>query len=172
EIQAHEGVNVVASSAINPRGDKTGRFTGPGPDSTGNSKFTQHYFNPETGKGGGPRTIAEHYLGLKSALESRNRVFSGTTIGGDIGYTAAYFAHFMADMNAPYHILGMPAEEVIDLIKSGKVVIGEEIAGPTGKGAEDWIKAAGYWYEVYKADKTADWFDPWRDTRRRSSLPN
>ena len=161
EIQAHEGVNVIASSAINPLGDKTGMFTGPGPDSAGNSKFTQHYFNPSTGKGGGPRTIAEHYLGLKSALESRNRVFSGLTSGGNIGHTAAYFAHFMADMNAPYHILGMPAEEAVALIKSGKVMIGEEIAGPTGKGPEDWIKAAGYWYEVYKADKTADWFDPW-----------
>ena len=161
EIEAYEGVNVVGSSVLNPFGSGTGMFTGPGPDSAGNSLYTEHYYNPTTGKGGGPKAITEYYLNLKSSLENRNRIFTGATIGGIIGHTTSYFAHYMADMNAAYHINGMPASEAIALINSGKVVIGEDIAGPTGNGAEDWTKTAGYWYDAYKADNTADWYDPW-----------
>jgi hypothetical protein len=161
EIAAYEGVNVVASSALNPFGSGTGMFTGPGPDSAGNSLFTEHYYNPVTGKGGGPKAIANYYFSLKSALESRNRIFTGPTIGANIGHTTSYFAHYMADMSAAFHIFGMPAAEAIALINSGKVVIGEDISGPTGNGAEDWTKTAGYWYDAYKANNTADWYDPW-----------
>jgi hypothetical protein len=47
----------------------------------------------------------------------------------------------MADMSAAFHIFGMPAAEAIALINSGKVIIGEDIAGPTGNGNQAALEA-------------------------------
>ncbi len=167
-ISAYEGVDILASSALNPWGSKTGFFTGPGPDSTGNSHFREHYYNPVTQKGDGPATVALYYQTLRSALLNRRRAISGTAFQANIPHTASYLAHFMADMTAPFHMMGMPGAEAKKILDpggtgkvTGKMLIGEDIAGPTGNGVEDWTKTAAYWYEAVKAEPTADWYDPW-----------
>ena len=167
-IAAYEGVNVLASSALNPLGSGTGFFTGPGPDSVGNSFFREHYFNPVTQKGDGPKAVSEYYQTLRDALLSRYRIYAGTAIGANVPHAASYFAHYMADMNAPYHMMGMPASEAKNILDpngtgkvTGKMLIGEDIAGPTGNGTEDWTSTAKYWYDAVKAEPSADWYDPW-----------
>ncbi|MBN1938631.1 MAG: VWA domain-containing protein [Candidatus Aminicenantes bacterium] len=165
-IAGYEGVNIVASSALNPFGSGTGFFTGPGPDSKGNSHYSEHYYNPVTDKGGGPAAVSQYYETLRDAFLTRNRIYTSGSIGVNVPHTASYFAHYMADMNAVYHVMGMPAAEAEALLApgsrtGGRMLIGEDVSGPTGNGTEDWTRTANYWLAAYKADPETNWYDPW-----------
>lgn len=153
QVLAHEGVNWVMSLF------EGGFLTGPGPDSAGNSMYTEHYYNPRTNKGGGPGACATYYKALVASLEARHNI--GPTLTTVVEHDAAYLAHFIADMSVPYHINGMPAAEALAKIRAGDGMLGEDIVGPTGKGPEDWLRIMKAWESYYKKHKDANWFDPW-----------
>lgn len=154
-IKANEGVNWVASHA------EGGFLSGPGPDSTGNSDYSWHYYNPNTKKGAAPATAARYYIHLRKHMDHINRLAQDPTAKGSAAHNAAYMAHFLADMSVPYHLTGMPAAEALAKIEAGDFMLGEDIVGPTGKGPENWKNVMLAWKNYYANHPDADWFDPW-----------
>lgn len=78
---------------------------GGGPDVKGRTRDGEHYYNPKiTGKnkGGAPASVGKYYSILVERM-----------LGGQEGVSAeqgaAWAAHFLADMNVPYHVVGIPA---------------------------------------------------------------
>ena len=81
--------------------------SGPGPDSEGRTMYSEHYFNPklsENGLGGAPDAVARHHDALVQGILDSDKNASAKG--------AAYSAHFLADMQVPYHVTGMPRSEV------------------------------------------------------------
>lgn len=78
---------------------------GGGPDVKGRTRDGEHYYNPRIkgkNKGGAPASVGKYYSMLVKRM-----------LGGQEGVSpeqaAAWAAHFLADMNVPYHIVGIPA---------------------------------------------------------------
>jgi len=153
-ILSFEGVEIdLVRMAVN--------VSGPGADATGNSRWSDHYYNPRTGKGDAPFAAADYYESLKMGLED-------PSVGSISEKDAAYLAHFVADMSSPYHINGLPGDEAIERLNSENGKLPEAIVGPDG--SEDWIAELGYWKKNYENDAYADWFDPWYWDGGRSPL--
>ena len=89
-ILLNEGVSVGVEPGLDPYA------IGPGPDANGASPYQWHYYNPLTGKGRAPSAVQMYY---KQLIDLNNK--------NDKGQAAAWSAHFLADMNVPYHIVGM-----------------------------------------------------------------
>jgi len=78
---------------------------GGGPDVKGRTRDGEHYYNPKIkgrDKGGAPASVGKYY----SILVER---MLGSQEGISPEQGAAWAAHFLADMNVPYHVVGIPA---------------------------------------------------------------
>lgn len=153
-ILKYEGIEILMG--------KDGIGTGEGPDSAGKSNFSDHYFNPQTGKGNGPGAVARHYLNYQMNLLNGD----ASSVYKDF----AWGAHFLADMSVVYHITGMPYDEFwreySKQASTGKFILPATISGDINilsyaqvQRNDDFIKQARV--IKGKAESTVDWFDPW-----------
>jgi len=131
---------------------KNAFIQGLGPDSPGKSRDSEHYYNPRTGKGDAPTSIASHYLYLTLLLLDLIQEEETEDKLNQSAEHAAYLAHFIADLSVPFHINGMPADEAAKKINSGNGVLGENIAG-NKQGGLDWTESLNNWSTVYKKDQ-------------------
>jgi hypothetical protein len=162
QMQGHEGVSWLSSATVF---GGEGTLTGPGPDSKGKSPYAWHYYNPnipDVGqRGGAPQAVADHYDSLKGGLIARSRTSDGTAPGGDLNKTAAWFAHFVADMSCPYHLNGMGVAEALSRIKNNQMQYDPMYWGAISSVYTDWKSEFDTWKALYDADSKVDWFDPW-----------
>jgi len=155
EIQSRDNVQVGLSG-----------LTGPGPDASGNSDYSWHYFNPKTGKGNAPAKAAEYFGQMMI-----QRVWNGDQTWG-----AAWSAHFLADMFVPFHTVGMPAVEVERLNDSRRYILNWEICddwrimySPSKLPPPQWGLNHDHTANIQRFCASfwpghpdrVDWFDPW-----------
>ena len=147
---------------------KDGKIVGTGPDADGNSKYSQHYFNPVTNKGEGPEAVSEFYSQMWKSVFTKN-------LKSKTYKDAAWAAHFMADMNVPYHMVGTSRKDAFG--RSKNPIFDEDVTGPhelyfyssswnlgekipNGWGNENnFGKALSNFRKQATVD--TDWFDPW-----------
>lgn len=142
---------------------------GPGPDAKGNSTFRDHYYNPETGEGGAPEKAVYYFSMLKDWMEGKNT-------GEKIEKSAAYLAHFVADMSVPFHVLGIQLKKnetpdnfrnrITDK-KTGQIRFNADIQGfffesDSDRRERDWAVEFDRWETAFNNDPVYnDWFDLW-----------
>ena len=136
-IVAHEGVYAKGKE-------------GNGPDKEGVSGYSEHYYNPNTDKGGAPQAISKWYKRLAEDL----------TIGnpGTAPRAAAWGAHYLADMSCPYHVIGMPGAEAKAAYEAAKATgvlqLSVDVRGlPEIYGYQDTARQRN---EIMKADEAGD----------------
>ena len=138
----------------------------PGPDASGNSDYSWHYYNPKTLKGNAPGMVAEYF----------RRMMVQRLSGGDQTWGAAWSAHFLADMFVPYHTTGMPLTEAIDRNHRRDYVLDNDLCGdwrfmysltelpPPGWGLQHdhSVNLQRFCGRFWPGNpERADWFDPW-----------
>lgn len=153
-----------------------GGMVGPGPDGDGNSLYSSHYYNPITADGGAPDAISYQ---LESFLLQKIQL--GQTTIDSVGKSAAWSAHYMADMNVPYHVVGTSWKTAFNrkgssLLDSANFTVREtgphelynhprstSVASPrTNWGADNNFKeAVETFFFFFSPGSTVDWFDPW-----------
>jgi len=157
-IKGHEGVQWTA----------TGLF-GVGPDGAGMSRYSEHYYNPVTGEGGGP-TSSAHYF----AYLVRGNLAPKSTNSEANGKAAAWSAHYLADMFVPYHVTGASrqiaeriwkeqSEKHPGVINLGFAVTGSSTlsyAAPFKEGNINFNTELSRFVTLTDPGE-ADWFDPW-----------
>lgn len=168
-------LNVTPFPAVNDiiSNDWVSAFTsgtyGTGPDVEGRSNYSEHYYNPKTGRGGGLAAVKKHYINL-----IKNIVNNKT--GPAASKSAAWAAHFLSDMHVPYHMVGIPAEEAfqrrnsnignLSFDESGPSYLYNDNSIPYGWGNNQGFHEALHWFTTYNP-KTGgkigakDWYDPW-----------
>ncbi len=143
---------------------------GHGPDRTGNSDYSEHYYNPaleesllfgEDAKGRGPKSCAKHakdlYLGIANGSDAKSTAKA-----------AAWAAHYLADMNVPFHVIGCNYATLSKIYRQGKNTLPPEIFGDLGLAygnndrVDHYFKNEMEYYKEFRGkDIKADWFDPW-----------
>ncbi len=148
-----------------------GKVTGTGPDADGKSNYSMHYYNPSTGQGGGPEAVAKYFKLMLDPLTE-------DAISHDRYLNTAWTAHFLADMNVPYHVIGISLTEAISRIENP--VFTEEFTGPHKLyryptsdsvslfgppqgfgGSNNFQRALDNFLKSRGKDSAVDWFDPW-----------
>jgi hypothetical protein len=87
--------------------------TGLGPDAKGNSKYSDHWFNPKTDKGEAPITIGALHSDLRKELGKYIEVHDiSYAYKNKLARMAAYAAHYMQDLTCPMHVSGMEAGDL------------------------------------------------------------
>lgn len=170
EIMNHEGVSWVN---VNFTGEGTtgmdaSMIEGPGPDSKGNSPFSWHYYNPDIvvdgvrGQGNGPDAVKKFYLYLAEGMLKGHKEV--------LPKSAAWSAHFLADMHCPYHVNGINRETAKKILQEqeklheDEVYFDDKLKGSVKLAYSAPVK---YWSnnfntEIKRFMKTDyDWFDPW-----------
>lgn len=156
-IKGHEGVQWTADGLF-----------GVGPDGKGMSNYSEHYYNPSTGEGNGPKAAARYY----SYLVRENIVGKVSSEAG--AKAAAYSAHFLADMFVPYHVVGMSRGKADKIwveqtaIHPGVINLGTSITGSPKlsywtpfKGGNQNFNTELIRFVNSTEPPEADWFDPW-----------
>lgn len=156
-IKGHEGVSWTAIG-----------LSGVGPDASGMSAYSDHYYNPATGDGNGPNASAKFY----SYLSRENVVHKVTTEAA--GKSAAWSAHYLADMFVPYHVVGLPRKKAEKIWKEqnakhpGVINLGYSVIGSYKLSYATPIKGGDRNFHtelsryIKKTDPLeADWFDAW-----------
>jgi hypothetical protein len=157
EIMVHEGVQWTQLGLI-----------GNGPDAAGKSRYAEHYYNPLTGLGDGPKSTARYYGYLFRA------VTGGKAEGA--AKSAAWSAHFLADMCVPYHVVGTTRAEAERIVSTqrakhpGVIYLGHNVTGsdklvfkwvsPIEAGKVNFVQPITRFLEKTEPSE-ADWFDPW-----------
>ncbi len=156
KISAHEGVYVSGED---------GFITGPGPDSEGKTKYTDHYYNPQTGSGNAPGAAVRHFREIIPALQREDASAKAKDF--------AWGAHFTADVSVIYHAVGMDFDafdaEYTRQKPTGKFILPTTISGdryPLSYGmvfehSSDFLAEAEAYRNAQAKDATVDWFDPW-----------
>lgn len=156
--------------------------TGPGPDSPGNSYYSEHYYNPrlpeklklpngeevKLHKGKAPESVVRHFEGFVQSL-----ILQGKGNPKNV----AYGSHYLADMGVPYHVVGAPRRYILKLKESLDTLgirncnLDQSIKGEHDGRMCHTCERGGYHdsykYEVdkfygdAKDDPATDWFDPW-----------
>ncbi len=159
EVAVHEGVEWTAIGLV-----------GNSPDAAGKTRYSEHYYNPTTGRGDGPASAAKYYGYLARATLQIQKQKEATA------KSAAWGAHFLADMCVPYHVVGMPRAEAIrtlntqlrkhpdavflglNILGTGKLVF--KTVSPLQAGQMNFLQS----YTRFR-DQTdpveVDWYDPW-----------
>lgn len=169
EIVANEGVKWVEADmsgngligAVTGIGVKA--LSGAGPDSAGASRFSEHYYNYKIGQGGGPESVARYYRYLaEAALTGKS---------ASLAKSAAYGAHFLADMFCPYHVVGCDRATIKKIFDEqnakhpGTVYLYDDIKGSVKLSYMTPVKflSNNFHTEVkrYLELSKEDWFDPW-----------
>jgi hypothetical protein len=143
--------------------------TGTGPDVDGNgSNHSWHYYNPAIDAGKGPWAVQEHFGRLLSFL-------FGNISRDNVDKLASWACHFMADMNVPYHVIGVPREVARKRVKNPRFTDDEvgpyELYGDPGFEMiphlrwgwgynNDFEAALENYFDYYRKDEPGDWFDP------------
>ena len=169
QILASEGVSIVSLDGI---------ATGPGPDVQKTVMDSDHYYNPRSNipdnqRGGAPAAVKREYGNLLTALQSMKY--------DTAAHAAGWAAHFLADVETPYHVNGTPFENIQkiynDQIKPTssaqyQLFLPENIRGPLTQGygtlggkesnATFRPEAESYFAAHAKPENAnKDWFDPW-----------
>jgi hypothetical protein len=140
---------------------------GNGPDVPGNSKYSDHYYNPLNragSQGGAAQAVKENFELLVDAR-----------LGGryDVAcQAAAWAAHFLADVHVPYHVCGVPFMTAFE-----RYTLSEAESGPRQLMKHDnelgpgWGMTNDFAGAVHvflgksgmgeDRDGEMDWFDPW-----------
>lgn len=151
-IQSNEGIDASVS--------------GPGPDSEGSSRYSQHYYNPRNQEGSAPAAVAENFLAMAYKRS-----------GAEREKAAAWGAHFLADTSVPYHINGEWASDVRAAVKPGatSLILDAKVTGDRsllGRSSsvtspinnihgDDFKIEADRFLAAAKGQAHLDWFDPW-----------
>jgi len=156
-IKGHEGVQWTANGLF-----------GVGPDGAGMSTYSEHYYNPITGDGNGPNAAARYF----STLIRCNITGKANSEAG--AKSAAYSAHFLADMFVPYHTVGASrkrAEKIWveqNTAHSGTINLGTSITGSSKlsyltpfKGGNNNFHTELSRFITLTDPPEVDWFDPW-----------
>lgn len=168
-ILAHEGVNWANAefSGQGVTGLDISLIDGPGPDSKGNSPFSMHYYNPSVQEGGAPQAASRYFTYLAEGMRTNKAEL--------LPKSAAWSAHFLADMYCPYHVNGVSRSTIERIAAEQKT----RYSGTDKEGAiylEDSV--TGYDVLSYAAPLKSmtknfkndverflttkeDWFDPW-----------
>jgi len=156
DIQANEGVSPLTAQGL---------LKGKGPDIEGASKYADHYYNPRTGKGGGPDSVMTEYVHLVDAMAAGERT--------DAAHAASWLAHFTADMTVPYHVQGTTRAEIEQIYKSygganaHAIPLPISITGPLNLSnnlivTNDFKSSVeGFFRDTASHADSDDWFDPW-----------
>ena len=182
-----------------------------GPDAeTSGSKASEHYFNPNLklpegavastasdipstieGTGGAPTAVGKYFLNLLDQMYLPNQVLDKSKQSQG----AAWASHFLADIQMPYHTIGVPAEWISDsdtpiAEQSGGMAfwnplkikyeddqpVLDSIPKPTfGWGGKDDFGSAIVDFKQYQKlenTKQRDWFDPWYMNGGTKSAPS
>ncbi|GEM_PF-1979912 len=166
QILACEGVSWVnvEFTGAGTTGLDVSKIAGPGPDSKGNSPFSMHYYNPARGEGGGPAAVKRYFRYLAEGMLTGKREA--------LPKSAAWGAHFLADMHCPYHVNGVSratAEQILAAAdRSGggdsSVSLGDDVKGRVTLSYLSPVKSLSnnFRTELTRFLKTSeDWFDPW-----------
>lgn len=89
--------------------------TGAGPDVEGNSKFSEHWYNPANKQGRAPYAVQA--LHDKLRVEMSKPGISPAMKEGHAAKWAAYGAHFLQDMTCPMHVSGMESRNLDRTVK-------------------------------------------------------
>jgi hypothetical protein len=169
QILRNEGVNAfnIKFTGEGTTGLDASLLEGPGPDSKGNSPYSWHYYNPYTKEGKGPEAVQKYYRYLvQGMLKSQSEV---------LPKSAAWSAHFLADMHCPYHINGSYRDTIIaikakqlaenqDMLSKGAVYLEDAVKGSEKLSYLTPIKSlsSNFRTEIDRfLDTDNDWFDPW-----------
>jgi len=152
EIQAEEGATIV------PAG-------GRGPDGPGNSRYSEHYYNPRLDdsyqgsvdvrrdrpkgddfRGNAPGSVKRYFTELVARLNG-----AGSSGNAGAGHQAAYAAHYLADMYVPYHTVGLESAVLRELLFK----LEEEYTIENRSKAIDKFIAGSYYPAIYGSEKMA-----------------
>lgn len=139
--------------------------TGTGPDADGATPYSWHYYNPLLNQGMAPQKVADYYAEMLQ-LRAGNM---------DYSKSAAWTAHFLADMFVPYHVVGMYADRAKNWRVEGNGFVSESVSGPLylysytapppvgWGGNRNFSNALSLFFNDYPVGNSAgvDWFDPW-----------
>ncbi len=96
----------------------SGKVTGGSPDVT--TAYSKHEYNPRTNKGGAPLEASMYYNSLKLNFDNQEKA----------AHDAAWLAHYVADMSCPYHVNGMPPEDISQYwTLDNRLVLPEKVVG-------------------------------------------
>jgi hypothetical protein len=159
-VESNEGVELTANG-----------LDGAGADAHGRSTYSEHYYNPVTGEGNAPNSVAHYFSELirVNVLNLKN-----TNEGGP--KQAAYCAHFLADIFVPYHVNGMSRSTAEKIWVNQRVYETEFVTLPESV-TGSMVLAYMTPYQKKGADRNFypelnrfitltdppefDWFDPW-----------
>ena len=160
-IEAYEGITPIGEMLA---WDAMGYG---GPDKSGATPYSFHYYNPVTRKGNAPQATKLFYQNLLNPNASAYDRAKG----------AAWSAHFLADMCVPYHVVGMPREDALEAYNNEIATLSPDIFGtehlysgnsmgvprpPVGWGRNGiLLYATRNFIEKHSHDEMADWYDPW-----------
>jgi hypothetical protein len=121
DILKHEGVNLNSN--------------GEGPDGTGNSAYSEHYYNPVIKEGNAPNSIADYftYLAYTTFYKNDPRM---SQFSPDFRYlnsakNAAYGAHYLADLSVPYHVIGTDGKNIRNKVYTSAADLTADVYGNT-----------------------------------------
>lgn len=163
-IQQNEGVT-----------DKVKR-TGPGPDAdNSNSHYSEHWYNYESPgiMGNAPDKVSKEFLIMARSGVDR-QAGRAISLAEDHARAAAWGAHFLADMETPFHVNGTSAAAIRQIYdKAGgsaaeRIDLDKNITGPLSFNY-GWIELhySDFKTEIErflaenKKNANLDWFDPW-----------
>jgi len=141
----------------------TRKLAGPGPDAILNSVSSEHYYNPKTKEGDAPKQTSFFFSQLKESIE-------GKITKEREERSAAYLAHYIADMSVPFHVLGIsaPGQDPQGFINGltdahGRVLLNEKIQGnKTSSLSKNWSNELQRWQKAHDENwEYVNWFDPW-----------
>jgi|GEM_PF-3921195 len=141
---------------------------GPGPDGKGNSRYSEHYYNPYLKEGDAPASVERWF-----EILARGHVSEDFRIQSNPAKAAAYSAHYLSDMFVPYHLVGASYQTILEeYIKQGAMESREVILKPAIFGRLDLcygclqepdydFKKEVENYLFNEAGPEMNWFDPW-----------
>jgi hypothetical protein len=150
--------------------------TGPGPDgAASNSPWSEHWYNPDSpgdNKGHPPDSVAREYRVLAQSIVNGN-TGAGST-GETPAHAAAWAAHFLADIETPFHTNGTSLAKIEEIFDdqgghdASAIILPPEIVGSLNfcyscVNTPDWdFKDEIESFLITNIqDPNADWFDPW-----------
>ena len=150
--------------------------TGPGPDGKdSHSPWSEHWYNadsPGDNKGHPPDSVGREFRVLAQSFV--NEEYGASSSAETPAHAAAWGAHFLADVETPYHSNGTSLAQIMQIYQQqgGKdadaIILGPNIVGSLDFCTScaiypDWNFKAEIesFIDANLADPNADWFDPW-----------
>lgn len=156
--------------------------SGNGPDRSGMSSYSQHYYNPRLARDGIllgipvplDSGLAPNYetmgKGPASAALHAGNIFQGVAVEELAPKDLAWAAHFLADMWVPYHVNGCSKADLDKLIRAdfAGMTLPDEVLGDWGLcylcpllSPDAILRSIKAYRDAAASDPNLDWFDPW-----------